>query len=159
MSYNRRTLFGKLSQVCQQYGIERHHVELIGGGAALFYHIRETTGDIDVSIDGVIYDRLVEEYNLESRLLPRLGIYPSILMFTLEGIDFHRVEDLFGLNCRFHRQFRIQTQVELLRYKLGMGRDKDLADIKALEAFWSELDTFETKRLTNLMEKHHASII
>lgn len=158
MSYNRRTLFGKLALVCQQYRIERSEIRLDSGGAALFYHLRDKTSDIDVSVDGVVFDRLVEENNLTPRLLPMLGTHPSVLMFTLGGVDFHRVEHLYESNCRFHRHFRIQTQCDLLRFKIRMGRDKDLSDIKALEAFWGELDAFETNRLNKLMERHHEFI-
>ena len=42
-------------------------------------------------------------------------------------------EFLYEKNCRFHRHFRIQLPIDLLRFKIGMGRDKDLEDIKALE--------------------------
>ena len=158
MSYNRRTLFGKPALVCQQYNIERNEVRLDGGGASLYYRLRDKTADIDVAVDGVVFDRLVEENNLTTRLLPCLGLFPSMLMFTLGGIDFHRVEFLYEKNCRYHRQFRIQTPIDLLRFKIGMGRDKDLSDIKALERHWKELDSFETKRLNKLMENYHVVV-
>lgn len=158
MSYNRRSLFGKLALVCQQYNIERSEVRLDGGGAALYYRLRDKTADIDVAVDGVVFDRIVEENNLTTRLLPGLGLFPSMLMFTLGGVDFHRVEFLYEKNCRYHRQFRIQTPIDLLRFKIGMGRDKDLSDIKALERHWKELDSFETKRLNKLMENYHVVV-
>ena len=74
MSYNRRSLFGKLALVCQQYNIERSEVRLDGGGAALYYRLRDETADIDVSVDGVVFDRIVEENKLTTRLLPGLGL-------------------------------------------------------------------------------------
>lgn len=155
MAFNRRSMFGTLAQTCDLLDIERCSVIIVGGGASLYYGLRETTQDIDVALDSECFDRIVADQNLTSTILPMLGSCPSIEVVTFGGVDFHRVANIDSQERRSHRGFGVQTKLNLLRFRVALGRGKDLSDIESLEEFWGMLSAFENNRLKRLMEQYH----
>ena len=61
MAFNRRSMFGTLAQTCDLLDIERRNVIIVGGGASLYYGLRETTQDIDAALDSECFDRIVAD--------------------------------------------------------------------------------------------------
>lgn len=157
MALGRRCIFSRLSTVCDKYNINRSDVTLIGGGAAVFYYLRTSTSDIDVSLDSDVFDQIIADRQIEPTWIPPLGECPGMWMFTLSNVDFHRSITVTK-NYRNHRHFKIQPKIDLLRYKIALGRDKDIPDLYALESVWCILDIFERKALTKILENQHECI-
>lgn len=152
MAFNRRSLFGNLALTCNRLNIQRNDIIIVGGGASLYYGLRETTNDIDVSLDSVVFDRIVKEHNLTPQILPMLGTKPSIALVVYGAVDFHRVENLTDIDRRSHRGFGIQTKLDLLRFRISLGRNKDLEDIQRLENLWDSVNPLERKSIEQLLE-------
>lgn len=152
MAFNRRSMFGTLALTCDRLNIERNDIIIDGGGASLYYGLRDKTNDIDVSLDSVIFDRIVKEYNLTPQILPMLGTHPSIELVVYGGVDFHRVENLIDVDRKSHRGFGVQTKLDLLRFRISLGRNKDLDDIRQLENLWDSVNPLERKRIEYLLE-------
>lgn len=130
--FNKRAILSKLANTCLKYEIDRGDIRLDSGGAAVFLNLRDVTADIDVSLESPVFDSIAIKHNIKVITLPPLGSNPAIKYYQLGGVDFHRVEGLRNMDSIFHRGFRIQRHIDLLRFKLSMGREKDFKDISSI---------------------------
>ena len=120
------------------------HVVLNGSAALALNGIR-SNDDIDAAItDAELWDKIVDTY-------------PGVLKTSLQGspqIDigsvslfFHDILNDFSESVSWDYtsgtemigEFTVWGLVETLEWKRHMGRDKDLADIKLIKAYWDAM--------------------
>ena len=106
---------------------------IIGAGSALTLNgIRKETGDIDVTIPLEAHKALVEKYKDKTNVVNFAG--RDVEIVSLGNIDVHpddgsiqvtATENVCGLTC--------WSLVDILRLKKAWNREKDQADISAIE--------------------------
>ena len=103
---------------------------LVGGAALVLFGVREETGDIDMGCTPQAADRLEADgclCGVSDDGTRRFRIGPEIEVF--ENWLYDAVETVGG--------FPVQSLRGLREMKLRLGREKDLRDIRLIDAFLS----------------------
>lgn len=150
---NKRGYLSKLSSTCSNLGVCRSNVLIVGGGASLLLGLREETADIDVVLPSHLYKIFVFHPKISKllRLEPTRWLGESSQV-TISDIDFVFPSNDFNYPTFKHRKFNVLTKLGLLMYRLDLGREKDLGDIKLLESEYRNLNASYKKRLKELLE-------
>lgn len=149
---NKRDYLSKLSSACLNANVHRCNVTIVGGGASLLNELKMQTNDIDVHVDeDTFWNLYYEPASTKPIVLEAKGQFPEAQLLGNGGVDFIFATDLPTYPTFKHKQFNVLSKLGLLMYRIDLGRDKDMDDIRALEEHWCKLDETYTKRLKNLI--------
>lgn len=151
---NKRDILSNLSSVCLKLNINRSKVTIVGGGASLILGLKNDTADIDVhvteSVDGdLAYSDAVREEDYQAR-----NYMPQCNHYTFGKVSFIYSEALPEYPTFNHRQYNVLTKLGLLMYRLDLGREKDLTDVKLLKDEWGNLSPNYTKKLKTFLSEN-----
>lgn len=124
---NKQELISKMLHAADKYNIDKYEVG--AGGHLVMLGLRDTTDDIDVSVDEKTFWRLVNE-----NLLPVKEIEDGILLAPLtEDIDIHVKDGVLAENII--EEVQCCTEEDTLLLKQTLNRCKDQKDIAKLKAY------------------------
>lgn len=121
---NRKEIARRLNEL----SLDRAEYWLVAGSAMVWYGVREEAGDIDLGCTRKMADALEKQGVPVTRLADgtrKLAPAPDVEIF--EEWLYDRVELVDG--------FPVISLPGLLEMKRRLGREKDLADVRLLEAF------------------------
>ena len=112
---------------CQTMGVDPLVVVAGAGGVCTMLGLRQLTADVDVDVPTEVFKRIKEKG------YPSHYFGNTLVLEVTEHMDVHemmeekRVTVIEGVTC-YH-------PVEVLKFKLKLNREKDQADIKALQDY------------------------
>ena len=112
---------------CQVMGVDPLIVVVGAGGVCTMLGLREHTADVDVDVPTEVFQRLKEQGYPTHYFGTTLVIKVTEHMDVHEMVDEKRVIVVEGVTC-YHPE-------EVLDFKLKLNREKDQADIKALQSY------------------------
>ena len=140
---NLQTLKNTLSTFAKANSLKLADLRILGGGAMMFYGLREETHDIDIYTTKEIYEK-VKSTNVCTESKSSLG--SDVLSFgdidlhwqgwNKFGYDFG--QESFESDDTDLGQFAVESVTGVLALKLTLMRDKDKRDIKKLRDYIEE---------------------
>lgn len=112
---------------CQTMGVDPLVVVAGAGGVCTMLGLRQLTADVDVDVPTDVFQRLKEQGYPTHYFGTTLVIKVTEHMDVHEMVGEKRVTVIEGVTC-YH-------PVEVLKFKLKLNREKDQADIKALQDY------------------------
>lgn len=112
---------------CQVMGVDPLIVVAGAGGVCTMLGLRQLTADVDVDVPTDVFQRLKEQG------YPSHYFGDTLVLEVTEHMDVHEMMEekqvmvIEGVTC-YH-------PVEVLKFKLKLNREKDQADIKALQDY------------------------
>lgn len=118
-----------------QWNFDKKDYMLVAAAALVFYGIKETTNDIDMSVSDELYEKLITDYkanyvgcDIKGYKLYRIdGDIEDELDFGKTFFNFEEKEIIDGI--------QVQTLENIIKFKKIMNREKDLKDIKLIEDY------------------------
>lgn len=118
------------------YRILTNELIVVGGGAALHHGLRDSTEDIDVSLETRRFDNLYRKHNLSLLMLDPVGLMDSVITTKFEGLDLHRVRKLkpkMTMDLGGGYRCGVLSLEELLEFRTKLNRPKDQEEISQLK--------------------------
>lgn len=112
---------------CQTMGIDPLVVVAGAGGVCVMLGLREHTADVDVDVPTEVFQRLKEQGYPSHYFGDTLALEVTEHMDVHEMVGEKRVTVIEGVTC-YH-------PAEVLKFKIKLNREKDQADIRALQAY------------------------
>ena len=114
---------------CQTMGVNPLVVVVGSGGVCTMLGLRHFTADVDVDVPTDVFQRLKEQGYPTHYFGTTLAIKVTEHVDVFEMVDEKRVivVEVEGVTC-YH-------PAEVLKFKLKLNREKDQADIKALQSY------------------------
>lgn len=138
MPLTKTQLIDKTTAFAKAYKIPLSSIVVSAGGSMLMHGFKETTNDIDASVEFMLFKETAAKAGRETEWLPGLGATQGcyICHFPEFDLDLHSgrfmenaVTDLVSVNG-----ITVLTINALLRQKQAMGRDKDKRDVEVIRA-------------------------
>ena len=124
---NRNELMNKYFEFLSVEGLKPEEVVVGFGGAMVMWGLREETGDLDLSLDEVVFERIVGEKGLVVKELNR-SISKCLAAWD-ECVDIHPG----GLGGVLVDGVMVDSLEKILEGKLFLNREKDRKDIEKLK--------------------------
>ena len=112
---------------CQTMGVDPLVVVAGAGGVCTMLGLRQHTADVDVDVPTDVFQRLKEQGYPFHYFGDTLVLEVTGHMDVHEMMEEKKVTVIEGVTC-YH-------PVEVLKFKLKLNREKDQADIKALQDY------------------------
>lgn len=152
---NKRDFLSLLSSACLKLKLERSNIIIVGDGASLVLGLRTETNDIDVHVDeDTKFDLYWNELVKQEADYLEINHMPRCQHFSFGKISFIYSDMLTNYPTFNHRQYKVLTRLGLLMYRLDLGRQKDLVDIKLLKDDWDKLNSAYDKKLKTFLSKN-----
>ena len=124
---NRKELMNKYFEFLSVEGLKPEDVVVGFGGAMVMWGLREETGDLDLSLDEVVFERIVGGKGLVVKELNR-SISKCLAVWD-ECVDIHPGE----LGGVLVDGVMVDSLEKILEGKLILNREKDKKDIEKLK--------------------------
>ena len=135
MPLTKQDLIDKTTAFAKAYKIPLSSIVVSAGGSMLMHWFKETTNDIDASVEFKLFKETAAKAGRETDWLPGLGATQGcyICHFPEFDLDLHGMAylktDLVSVNG-----ITVLTINALLRQKQAYGRDKDKRDVEVIRA-------------------------
>jgi hypothetical protein len=124
---NRKELMSKYFEFLSVEGLKPEEVVVGFGGAMVMWGLREETGDLDLSLDEVVFERIVGEKGLVVKELKQS--VSKCLAEWDECVDIHPGE----LGGVLVDGVMVDSLEKILQGRLFLNREKDKKDIEKLK--------------------------
>lgn len=135
MPLTKQDLIDKTTAFAKAYKIPLSSIVVSAGGSMLMHGFKETTNDIDASVEFKLFKETAAKAGRETDWLPGLGATQGCYIchfpefdLDLNGMAYLKT-DLVSVNG-----ITVLTINALLRQKQAMGRDKDKRDVEVIRA-------------------------
>ena len=114
--------------------IEPKDCHVSHGGAMLMHGLRESTQDIDLTVNKRVWDKFVE-LGFEVKVLPDFGLVKGISLISVtENIDIHLSDVDYSGKLLLENNIYFRDLNTTLNDKILLGRKKDEKDIILLKS-------------------------
>ena len=147
-----------LAYTCKRLGIDREHILIGHGAAAVILGLQSTTDVVDVEVlDFNAWHERIAHTTIGIDFLPALGMMGACEVFNQGNINFHWMgtnkQSPIDKHVGCVRGFLVTTEVRLFEDKIKLGRDKDLATIRKLKGLLEYISPELQNRFHQLMDK------
>lgn len=123
---NKKEIISKL----KKYNFDENNYVVISGAAMVLLGIKESTGDIDISVTEEFNDYLLNNYNC---IFERINEYNTAAYFIDDIINFSTT--YYTENKIFIDNIPVQAPEEILSLKKNLNREKDKIDVERIESY------------------------
>ena len=119
--------------------IEPKDCHVSHGGAMLMHGLRESTQDIDLTVNKRVWDKFVE-LGFEVKVLPDCGLVKGISLISVtENIDIHLSDVDYSGKLLLENNIYFRDLNTTLNDKILLGRKKDEKDIILLKSLLGQV--------------------
>lgn len=154
---NKEQYLAKLNAAVESLGFDKRRVIISHGGASMIHNLRKETEDIDVSIPKEYWDLLIEN-GCEVKVLPAREYVSEIKIIEYMGVDFHLEGNVDPRDLACFYGYSVTKQLRLLRDRIALGREKDVADIYKLQKYSRFLTSSEQSRMWSIQACHRGTV-
>lgn len=131
---NKELFMRLLNRWFVEMAIEPKDCHVSHGGAMLMHGLRESTQDIDLTVNKRVWDKFVE-LGFEVKVLPDCGLVKGISLISVtENIDIHLSDVDYSGKLLLENNIYFRDLNTTLNDKILLGRKKDEKDIILLKS-------------------------
>lgn len=147
---NKRDFMSKLSAVIINHNLDRNDITIVGSCASVLNGLRNYVNDIDVMVGQKNFKILLDVEEATGEHLAPVGHLGETPCLTLKDVSFLDIKAFGNYPTFDHRKYKVLNKLGLLMFRIDLGRDKDIDEIKQLKDQWVYLNKEYTDKLNQL---------